>query len=507
MFLLSILILLTFLSFLPVLHADFIWYDDDVMLFNNPIFKGINFESLKQVFSFQNIVHYHPFVYLSYAIESSVFSLNPFYFHLTNLILHCINVILVYNLIIRIKNNKSMAFIIAALFAVHPLHVESVAWITERKDLLYSLFYISSLILYIKYKKNHSAVFYSCSLALFVFSCLSKSMAITLPMLLLLIDFMSSKTVKFNIKEKIPFILITLIFTVINLNVAYYKTDIEVYGLFERVSLICYALLFYPFKMFLPIQLSVIYPYPAELNMLYLVSPFIILALTVTLLKIKTPKYIRFGLLFYIITILPVLPVLPFGISLTADRFSYIPLLGLFFIIAQMLYNIQEQHYENRNLRNGISAGLICIILLFSYGTFSRSNSWRNTEILINDAIKKESNNYYAYYILGNYYSSKKDHSLAINSYISCIQIKNDYSDAYYNLGNEYYESGNIEEAIKYFLKTIEINPADKLAHNNLGVAYEMSGNREKAIEHYRISANLGFEPARNVLKHYGFLK
>jgi protein O-mannosyl-transferase len=506
--LLCALILLTVIAYFPVLQADFLWYDDDMMIFNNPAIKKLTFASIKGFFGFENIIHYHPLVYLSYAVEHSIFKLNPPYFHLTNLILHCINVTLVFYFIISIINNKPAAFITAALFAVHPLHVESVAWVTERKDLLYSLFYLSSLICYIKYKKNSSANFYVYSLSLFIFSCLSKAMAVTLPAIMLLIDFTILNRREINIKEKIPYFIIAGLFAVINLNVAYYKTDIEIYSIYERISLVCYSILFYPLKMVFPVNLSAIYGFPIKPGIEILASPVIVLVISgILVIQKKISPYIKFGLMFYVLTVIPVLPILPFGISATADRFSYIPLLGLFYIVAHFICTLFKKYQYKMIYRSIMSTGLISVVLLLSYMTYNRALVWRNTELLMNDVIEKDSGNCHAYYILGNYYSDNNMLDKAISSYLKCIHLENYYSEAYYNLGNAYFNSGNFGESIKCFLKAVEINPLDKLAYNNLGVAYERVGDYEKAFIYYKKSADMGYEPAGYVLKYYGVIK
>jgi tetratricopeptide (TPR) repeat protein len=146
----------------------------------------------------------------------------------------------------------------------------------------------------------------------------------------------------------------------------------------------------------------------------------------------------------------------------------------------------------------------VSVVILLSFLTWSRAQKWQNTEELMNDVMEKDSSNCHAYFILGNYYSDNGRNDKAIDCYIKCIYIVNDYSEAYYNLGNVYFNSGNLEEAMKCYLKAVENNPGDKLAYNNLGVVYEHMGYHEKAIEYYKVSARMGYEPAQHVLRYYG---
>jgi hypothetical protein len=485
------------------------------MLFNNPLIKKLNFESIIHFFSFDNIVHYHPLVYLSYSIENSIFGLNPFYFHLDNIVLHCVNVVLVFFFVTSIGSKKYIALITAVLFAVHPLHVESVAWITERKDVLYSLFFMSSLICYIKYKKNDAKLFYLLSLILFVFSCLSKAMAVSLPLVLILVDFILSKQgkpetrINWRIKEKTPFVILSVLFSFINLNVSYYQVEIFIYSFYERISIIAYAALFYPLKIFLPINLSAIYSLPDKPQMEYLISPVILLVLAGILIKKrrKLPYQVKFGLLFYIVTVIPVLPFLPFGISIIADRFSYIPIIGFLYIISHMLYEMSKRHYF-KNIRYVyiFPTSVILLVSVLMYLTYKRAECWKNTEVLMKDVLERDNGCYNAYLILGNYYLANNRCSDAINCYLKFINLKNNYADVYYNLGNAYFYSNDYENSIKSYLRVLTLNPYDKLTYNNLGVVYERMGMIDAAIENYKKSADLGYEPAENVLRFYNVM-
>lgn len=490
-----------------MINSGFLWYDDDIMVFKNPLIMNLNLDTIINSFSFQNIVHYHPLVYISFAVENSLFGLDPRIYHITNIIIHCVNSILVFKVVLALRAAKMNAFIVALLFAVHPLHVESVAWITERKDVLYSLFFLSSLLFYLRYQSNRNTKYYVISVMLFLLSCLSKSMAVTLPLVLIAADYFIFDLKKLKIKDKSPYLLISLVFIIINFQTSFYNTDILTYGIYDRISFVFYSILFYPFKMFFPFNLSAIYPYPLNPGIQYLLSPVIFLGLIILLYKFNIrARLVKFGLWFYVITILPVLPVIPFGISITADRFSYIPLSGIFIIISYLISELLNK-FQTRNYRKRLYLTLsvfAAVFLLMVILSNNRAVFWKDTESLMKDAVKSDDENYYAYFILGNYYSDNNRLSDAIISYNNCISIKNDYSNAYFNLGNAHFNSGNLDAAIINYNKTVEFDSTDKLAYNNLGFVYENKGDIDKAIENYKHSAALGYQPARDVLKYYG---
>lgn len=502
---LSFCILFTVLLYARLVFNDFVYYDDDVLIINNEFIKNLNVQTFLSSFGFSKIVHYHPLVYISYSVEYLLFGLNPAYYHLTNILLHAVNVYLLFLVLKKADINQHVSMLTVLFFAFHPLHVESVAWVTERKDLLYTLFYFGAIILHISYSQNKHKKYYIGSLFLFSLSCLSKSMAVTLPIVLALIDFYMKRDAKKSFKQYLPYLFISLIISIINLKVAYFNANLSSFSLSDTLILTCYALLFYPFKVIFPVHLSAIYPYPDSITWLHYSAAFVFLIITIMFFVYSRNKLFKFGVLFYLFTIIPVLPLVPFGISLTADRYVYMPSIGLFLIFSALIYNTNSILSEKiTNVRNVYIAFVAIIVISMAVMTFSRCAAWQNTETLMRNALSYNNKNYYGYFILGNYYSSSNSYQNAVTNYEECIRLKPEFSDAILNLGNAYFQLSDFKKAGRCFSKVIEINPTDKEAYNNLGVVFESSGEFEKAIKNYKVAASLGYEPANEVLKYYG---
>jgi protein O-mannosyl-transferase len=499
---LPLIALLILICFSPLLKAGFIFFDDDILLTKNEFVKHIGSDLFVNAFSLKNIIHYHPLVFLTFAGEYFLFGLYPFYFHFANLLLHIFNTFLVYRLLSALAINNKITIAAMLLFALHPLHVESVAWVAELKDLLYSFFFISSAYVYLKYLKSQQKWFYFLSLFLFFLSCLSKAMAVTLPFILILFEYKLSINFRKYIAGKIPFFVLSAVFIIINLNVAYYNFDLMVFSPYERIILVFYSLLFYPFKAIFPFSQSAIYAYPVFNNLILYMIPIFCISLLFILFKIKDKtKTIKFGLLFYIITVLPVLPVLPFGISYIADRFVYIPIIGLFIIVLKIAENILKKYsYLIYKPVYCIYFLTSAIILTYGIASYSRCLIWKDTGTLMKDVIEKDNESYHAYYILASYYYENNDFGNSISCYNSAVKLRPGFACTYFNLGNVYVKAGQFYKAIENYNIAVKLNPIDKEAYNNMGLAFEYLGDYNNALKYYSISAEMGYEPARDVL-------
>ncbi|MDD5571187.1 MAG: glycosyltransferase family 39 protein, partial [Bacteroidales bacterium] len=254
----AILVLaITFVVFFPSLKCDFTNLDDQYYVLNNPDIKNLSFNNIKILFSNFYVGNYQPMAMLTYAIEYKISGLNPFAYHFTNFFLHLLNTLLVFIFIKKLSSNIHVAAIASVLFGVHPLHVESVAWISERKDVLYAFFYIAGLITYLKYKEKNDVKFYLLTILLFVFSCLSKAMAVPFSIMLLLIDYLQMKKINFRIiVDKIPFLAISFTFGLIAIYVqklqgasTFINNVGGAYSGTDRFFLANYSLFFYIYKM------------------------------------------------------------------------------------------------------------------------------------------------------------------------------------------------------------------------------------------------------------------
>jgi len=338
------ILFITYLSFSPSIKAGFINWDDNEYVTENPDIRSLSFDNIKKISSSFYVGCYLPITMLSYSIEYHYYKLDPHIYHSVNLILHLINCLLVYWLFILLCRNKFIAFAVALLFGIHPLHVESVAWISERKDLLYSLFFILSLIFYIYYRESEKRdrkilKYYFLSIISFLLSLFSKPMAVSLPIILLLIDYLFHTPIKAKIfTEKISFFLLSLIFGIVAIlgqQTAGATSSKSTFALADNILIACHGIILYLYKLIIPINLSAIYPYPKSVMSSCILSPFILLIIFGGVIySLKYTRKILFGFLFFLITILPVLKLVPIGYAMIADRYTYIPYLGIFYIIS-----------------------------------------------------------------------------------------------------------------------------------------------------------------------------
>ena len=487
------ILFITYLSFLPSIKSSFINWDDNEYVTGNPDIRSLSFDNIKKMSSSFYVGCYLPVTMFSYSIEYRYFKLEPHIYHSVNLILHLINCLLVYWLFILLCRNKLIAFAISLLFGIHPLHVESVAWISERKDLLYSLFFILSLISYIYYRhsKNGSrkiSKYYFLSILFFLLSLFSKPMAVSLPIILLLIDFLSYTPLKVKIfAEKIPFFLLSLIFGIVAIlgqQSAGATSSTSSFVLLENFLIACHGIILYFYKLIIPINLSAIYPYPKSILSSCILSPFILLVIVAgVVFSLKFTRKILFGFLFFLVTILPVLKLVPIGYAMIADRYTYIPYLGIFYIIAVSGFWLYKR---NNLLKQLLVIIFIIATIIFGYMTWQRCYVWKDPISLWSDIIEKcENVPPVAYNNRGEMYRTMRQPGKAIDDFTKAITIDTNYSSAYLNRGTVYHELGNTAKAIKDYHKALRAAPDLQQAYNNLGNLYLNRGDLNSAISNY----------------------
>ncbi len=471
----TILLGLTLTVYFPTVFNDFVNLDDPNYIAENPLVKSLAFDNIKTIFTTPFLGNYQPVTILFYAFEYKVFNLNPHAYHLVNLLLHLVNVILVFLIIDKISKKSILAFITALLFAIHPMHVESVAWIAELKDVLYAFFSLSAILLYLHYLKNksHKGI-YVLALLLFALSILAKAQAVILPMVLLLFDyFMNGKINKKSIIDKIPFFLISILFGVLAFWVQKKAGAVQDYNYFPfltRILFSCYGLMNYFSKLLLPINLSCFYPYPEthdaiNSNWVY-VSPAIVLILVGVLIwAFKKSKVIVFGILFFLITIFLVLQLIPVGDAIIADRYTYIPAIGIFFIMAYYFDQLLGKYKSQRNLLIGIGS---IYILVLSFMAFNRGKLWKDSITIYSDCL----DNYQAAIIYNNRGAAlyaKGEYQRTIDDFTQCLYLKPRYPHAYKNRAICYDKLGEKEKAMADYTSEIKLYPNDENNYINRG--------------------------------------
>ncbi len=395
----GIIAAITFVVFLPSINNDFANIDDDYYVVNNPDIRGISLHNLEKVFTSKYVDNYQPLTILTYMVEYHFFQLKPNVYHATNLLLHIINCLLVFALAYALSGQYFLSLLVTLLFAIHPMRVESVAWIAERKDVLSSLFYFLSLLLYTKYlKKEKKTLYYLCGVSL-LFSLLSKPMAVSQPFVLLLIDYISNK--KFDIKmllAKVPFFVIAALFAFIALftqKVSLPSLEYSSLSMLQRICVPFYGLVFYVFKTIIPVNLCSYYPFPAAsdsaMSFKLFASPFLVIGAFAAVYYFRAySKRLVFGSLFFLITILPVLQIVPIGGAIVAERYTYVPMIGIYFIFATFLtFLVEKKFIKNKIVKTGLIVGLGISLLTFACISRDRCGIWKDGFSLWNDVIAK----------------------------------------------------------------------------------------------------------------------
>ena len=494
----------TLLLYLHSLKSGFVDWDDTGYLRDNPAVQHLDWEHLKTIFTSFYSGNYHPLTTLTYAFEYAVSGFNSAtLYHFNNLWLHLVNVWLVYWFIRLISRNVTVAAIVAFWFGIHPMHVESVAWISERKDLLYGGFFLASLVSYCYYLREQGfpgeqvrgtaggkRKFYLFSLFFFLLSLLSKSAAVVLPLVLLLVDFLMKR--KFTLKqlsEKIPFFALAMLFGILAIlsqgSAIHRGMDLDLSPV-NRFFTVNYAIMRYVAFLFFPAGLSAYHPYPVigqggEGVIIYLSVLFNLAIIAAAVWSLKYSGKWFFGFLFFLVNIVLVLQILPVGGAFMAERYTYISYIGLFYIVACLLTGATEKSKQSSPRRMIPWALFILFSIFFSVTAYQRIGTWADSLALFDDVVKKYPDNHLAYYLRA---SARKDTDLAgaIADYNKSVALKPENPDAYNNLGNIYSAGGKYKEALADYNAALRYDPALTEALNNRGAVKAILGDLDGAL-------------------------
>lgn len=399
-----VLLIITVICFFPMLKNNFTNWDDEDYIVHNAMLNGPDWNA---IFTQQVAANYHPLTMITLALNYQLSGLNPFSYFFVNLLLHLINSALVFYFIYQLSGKKTwIAFSATLLFAIHPMHVESVAWISERKDVLYTFFFLLSLIQYWKYVNTNKKFNYWICFLYFILSLLSKPAAIILPLILFLLDYWKGRTINRKIiLEKLPFFLLAILFSVITLRIQSHiaMASLNVFPFWTRFFFACYGVMIYFLRFFIPYPLSTFHAFPPanQLGWEILISPLFILLLLIFLWYKRKNKIIVFGFLFFVFNLLLVLQIMSVGLTIVSERYTYVPYIGLAFMTGIFLnrYKIAS----NKLVFWGIPA---IITIVFGYITFNQTKVWENSGTLWTNAIKYAPQSPYprtnrAYYTIG----------------------------------------------------------------------------------------------------------
>ncbi|MFA5815906.1 MAG: tetratricopeptide repeat protein [Bacteroidales bacterium] len=470
--LVAFILVMTFLVFSPVLKSDFVYWDDDVNVTINPNVRELNAASIKNIFTHTVVGGYTPLTTLSFAVENHFFGMKPGVFHFNNLLLHLLCTLLVFVFMRKLETNLFVSFVVTFLFGIHPMRVESVAWITERKDVLYSFFYLLSLISYLAFYKSKRLIFYVLALLAFIFALLSKIQAVSLPLILLLTDYFFENKFRFKqVVDKIPFFILSLVTGLAGIYFLGQQGTLEtgtVLPFFQRIFIGAYSFYVYLIKSVVPYQLSAIYPNPVKLSLLFYASALLVIVLAFLIYKSgKYRKDLIFGSLFFLFNVMFMLQVVGAGQAFIADRFTYIAYIGLFFLIAwalNFLYISKWKPYV-------IFLGVIYLTVLGSI-TWNRTQVWKNSETLFSDVIKKYPKVAMAFNNLGLYYREQNQSEKAIAAYGKSIAINPQGYLGYSNRGEAWFDLGETDKALEDMNMAIKLKPDYSKALSNRGAVF-----------------------------------
>ena len=490
----------------PMRNNEFITtWDDGIYVVKNQLLHDISWKGISNMFSygddFQKLINnYHPLTIFSLALNYQVSELTPASYHTTNLVLHGLNSVLVFLFVFLLSRRKLLpAAISGLLFAVHPMHVESVAWVSERKDVLYTFFFLAGLISYLKYLEDEKVWKLVVTLVLFILSCLSKAMAVPFPLIILLIDYFQRR--KFSgrmLIEKIPFLIIAMIigFMSVRLQATSAINTFETFTVYQRIMHASYGFVSYLVKFINPTELSAFYPYPAittsgELPILFRVAPFVCLVVAGLLAWLSTkkgdiPRIVVFGVLFFFLTIALVLQFFSVGKAIMADRYTYIPYIGLSLIIGMVTDLLINQKSKMKYQGFALGAAALLSGIVFSSLTYQRTKVWKDDITLWTNVLQQfpDGRMNFIYDKRARQYIQKDQYDAALADYQT--MIANDPRDdkALESMGRIYGQHyRDLGKAVGVLEKAYSINPKNPAVLKSLGVAMGMKGNFQRSLD------------------------
>jgi tetratricopeptide (TPR) repeat protein len=502
------LVLLTLAVYLPVLYHGFVQYDDQQYVTDNPrVQAGLTWRELVWAFGF-HAGNWHPMAWLSHMLDCQIYGAWAGGHHLTNVLLHIASALLLFSVLNRMTNAIWRSAAVAALFAWHPLHVESVAWVAERKDVLCAFFWMLTLWFYGRYAAKPSTVCYLPALGSFVLCLMSKPMGVTLPFVLLLLDYWPLKriancelriaNIKILLLEKIPFLALSAVACVLTLcaqQLALASTaGLPVSG---RIANVVVAYNHYLAAMFVPRNLAVYYPYQFHLPVLTIGCAAIVLGL-ITLLAIKDFRrrpYLIVGWLWYLGTLVPVIGLVQVGDQAWADRYTYLPLIGLFVAIVWLACEIIKSRLVLQ------AASVIAAFALLAL-TSKQLGYWQSTRTLFEHANEVTQKNALAVTILGSLLDNEGKMNDAMEYYQTALRYSPTFPEAHFFLGNALEEQGKPDEAIAEYQKALWFRPMQEQTHIFMAIALAKQKRYGEAIAHYMEALKLDPDsaPAHNNL-------
>ena len=507
---------ITFAVFGRTVHDDFVNYDDSVYVYESAqVTKGLTLNGIAQVFIHGSYDNWDPLTAISHMLDCQFYGLNAGGHHLTNILLHTATAILLFLVLRQMTGALWRSAFVAAVFAIHPLRVESVAWVTERKDVLSGLFFMLTIGAYVRYaRRPWSPARYGLVVLLFALGLMSKPMLVTLPFVLLLLDYWPLKRYSHPalaaggtgpvdlpgnfsvplrlIVEKIPLLVLSIALCVATVLVERFDIQsIEMCPLPLRIGNALVSYITYMWQMIYPAGLAVLYPYPAHgLPVWEIITAILVLASVSAGVFIwrRTRPYLLVGWLWYLIMLVPVIGIVQMGLQARADRYIYLPQIGLYVLLTWGAADLCAGWRHRRVVLGSLAA---IVIASLSVDSCLQTAYWRNSESLWTHTLACTSDNFIAHNNLGNALLQKGKVEEAIAHFQKALQIYPDYAEAHYNLGNVLLHKGSVDEAIIHYQRALQIKPDYAEDCYNLGAALIKKGSVDDAIANYRMALQI----------------
>jgi len=508
-----------------VLGHDFIAFDDDLYVTDNKVVQeGLTWRGIKWAFTTNQAYNWHPLVWISHMLDCRLSKLNPAGHHFTNVLFHIANTLLLFLVLSRMTGSRWRSAFVAALFALHPLHVESVAWVSERKDVLSTFFWILTMWFYSRYARRPGLANYLLIMFALALGLMAKQMLVTLPLVLLLLDYWPLErftfgslkkhnehrakfgTVSFSgcFLEKLPLLALSAVASVIVLIVQSKATLVKstiAIPFKYRVGNAVLAYAKYITKMFWPADLGILYPHP-ETNLALgqvLAGGLLLLCISILVVRyFRSHRWLAVGWLWYLGTLVPVIGLVQVGLQAMADRYTYVPLIGLFIIIA---WGAAELFTKQRYRSIVLAAGAVAVLSALAVVTWRQLSYWRDSITLYKHTVAVTTNNDILHYNLGVLLLKEEKIDEAVKHWREAVRIRPeqhtiqkalenllariDAAEKLFNRGNVLAGQGELDEAIACYTKSLQLRPNYAPAHNNLGNALYLKGQFEQALAHY----------------------
>lgn len=487
----------TLAVFVQIRFHPFLSYDDPLYVTGNSAVQGgLTRDGLLWAFTTTHTGNYHPLTWLSHMLDSQMFGLDPGSHHLMSVALHIASAVLLYMFLKRATSARYRSAFVAAMFALHPLHVESVAWAAERKDVLSALFWMTTLTIYGAYVRRPGLMSYASVLVVFTLGLLSKSMLVSLPFVLLLLDVWPLARTRIwragswarLLAEKAPLFALAGVFSVVTVmaqkgNAA--TASLQTLPLDARIGNALVAVVAYIAKALVPAGLAIFYPHHGGPPAAYAAAAglLIVVVTSAVIRSVRHRPYLAVGWLWYLGTLVPVIGLVQVGSQAMADRYTYVPLVGFFIALS---WGGSELASRYRWSRKALAPASVVIVLACSALTWRQLQFWRGSIPLFGHALSCTRGNYVAHTLLGNALGAEGRLDEALAQYSEAVNIKPDYDLAQYSIGMVLLKKDRGEESIPHFVQALRLNPGNAEAHASLGFALYEKGRVDEAIDHYR---------------------